>query len=220
MGGVARRHNVNVYHVLPELMTRTNVACWHCCESITQCIPIPRLYDSSERVYHVFGATCSPACAKAYIIEHSTFDRGQNLSILSSMMADVYGITGHISETPPRPALRRFGGIFDPAKPMRAECRLIAPPFVSYCMIAEERAVETFADSSMEAGGRVEDVDALKEPPPPALFQDFLQRRREQGAGKTEAPPKREREDPPPRASTSTVGPITRFVRPKREDGD
>ena len=80
MGGITRYDTANVYHLLPEAHKSASVCCWHCCEYIQnprEIVPLPRLYDPAERLFHVYGATCSPGCAKAYILEHTTFDRGQ-----------------------------------------------------------------------------------------------------------------------------------------------
>lgn len=188
MGGVVRRDVASVYHTLPDARGVAGSSCWHCCEPIldeTQVIPLPRVYDPSEGVYHVYGRTCSPACAKAYVIEHTTFDRGKHMNTLVKMLREVYGVAGSVAEAPPRPAMARFGGTFDPRALPRATCRLLQPPFVSYCMIVEEhladrevapapRTVPTpRAPSEME----VEDADGLDEPPPPAMFETFLKER-------------------------------------------
>jgi hypothetical protein len=177
MGGITKHDKVNVYHLLPEIY-KQNVVCWHCCEPIQkveQCIPIPRFYDNSEGVYHVFGATCSPNCTKAYLIEHTTFDRGQSLNVLTRMLQDVYKIYSPVIETPPRPALTRFGGIFDPTNTPKTECTLVEPPFISYCMIAEERAVNVQSIiPSMTRTPQIEEADTFDEPQPPALFEKFM----------------------------------------------
>jgi hypothetical protein len=166
MGGIKRRGNAFVYHSLtPAWKGRGKdgkdsndapICCWHCCDEVEggarACIPIPRLYDNCEGVYYVYGATCSVECAKAYVMEHSSFDRGQQLHCLSTMMHEVYGIKGDIVEAPPRACLVRFGGIFlTPLQERKRKgeevatssnanrCVLVEPPFVSYTMLAEER---------------------------------------------------------------------------------
>jgi len=89
----------------------------------------------------------------------------------------VYNITTPIIETPPRPALQRFGGVFNPRSFCQpAECRLIQPPFVSYCMLVEENA--KYAESEMPqlpvVPMQVEEADAFDEPCPPALYTKFV----------------------------------------------
>ena len=66
--------------------------CWHCCHPYeTEGFRVPRIFDPSENIYHVYGWYCSANCAKAYILEHSTFDRGYQMNIDRS-----------INEAPPR----------------------------------------------------------------------------------------------------------------------
>jgi len=185
MGGIAKRDSSNAYHMLPESRFVVGASCWHCCECVDDnrtVIPIPRVYDTHDGTYHVYGRTCSPECAKAYIIEHTTFDRGQHLNVFAHMMREVFGWEGPVYETPPRPALKRFGGVFDPSKQSRVHSRLLEPPFVSYCMVVEERlGPETTVDESMSSMQHqptfVEEADMLDEPDPPALFEQYMQDR-------------------------------------------
>ena len=201
MGGVAKRETAHVYHLLPDARDAEGACCWHCCEEIppgAPVVPLPRVH--ADGVYHVYGRTCSPGCAKAYVLEHTTFDRGQHLNVLVKMLREVYGVEGPVHETPPRPALRRFGGPFDPRSQPRAACRLVEPPFVSYCMLVEERA----ACEEVPSAPAVEEADTLDEPPPPGLFADYARRRGEESAPPA---PKRKRTSP-----GSSQGPLARFV--------
>lgn len=216
MGGVVKRTNASVFHVLPDAYKDCNAACWHCCEFIeppNTAMPLPRIYDAVEQVYHVYGRFCSPGCAKAYVLEHTTFDRGQHLNALVRMLRDVYGITDAIEEAPPRAALRRFGGVFDPRAQRKGECRLVEPPFVSYCMIAEERAVnEELIAQPAVSSSPMEDVTVLDEPDPDGLFLGFSEARK--GAA---APPPAPHPPPPKsnakRSSAPTAGPLSKYVR-------
>jgi hypothetical protein len=206
MGGITKHNDVNVYHLLPEIYKSPKISCWHCCETIKnvkECIPIPRYFDSTEKVYHVFGATCSPGCAKAYTIEHTSFDRGHCLNVLTKMFQDVYQLHDSVTETPPRPALVRFGGIFDPKNLPKTQCTLVEPPFISYCMLAEER-VDT-AQPDMTFVRDVEEADTFDEPQPPAMFNSFLESRTN----------KKKNEDKRHRAEKSEVseGPMAKFVK-------
>jgi hypothetical protein len=185
MGDIQRYEDSNVFHTLPPLDGTKPVSCWHCCEPVKHMIPLPRLYDPDEKVYHVYGATCSPGCAKAYILEHTTFDRGQHLDVLIKMLRDLYGVHDHVFETPPRAALSRFGGPFDPSTVPTVECRLVQPPFVSYCMIAQERAQMELETSSVPSSAaptsavpmdtsRAEEADVFETPFPDAEWQSWL----------------------------------------------
>ena len=207
MGGMTKKDTASVYHVLPPAheaagsggAAAEEVACWHCCEPVAggACVPIPRFYDAGERVFHVYGATCCPGCAKAYILEHTHFDRGHHLNVLVKMLREVYGLARPVVETPPRPALKRFGGVFDPTTHPKAACRLVEPPFVTYTMIVEERAGQATEEL-------VEEAESLNEPPPPGIYADFV---RAQTAPLPPAP-KRSREPPAP-----GTGPMSRFVK-------
>ena len=194
--------------VLPAAREQ-GVACWHCGETVGEVVvPIPRTYDPVQQQYFVFGATCSPGCAKAYVIEHTHFDRGNTMGTLSKMLREVYGVRD-VVEAPPRAALRRFGGIFDPAPNPAMPVRLVEPPFVSYCMLAEEQLA-----SAAPASGPPEAMDQSAaeelEQPPPSMFADFL-KERACAPVRSEAPSKtttssRKRKVPP------TAGPMSRFT--------
>jgi hypothetical protein len=237
MGGVTRHDAASVYHVLPDAAAGFASACWHCCEEIGDdegWVPLPRLYDPVDKVYHVYGKTCGPSCAKAYVLEHTTFDRGQHLNVLVKMLREVYGIEGPVVETPPRPALRRFGGAFDPRACKRAECRLVEPPFVTYSMLVEERVGGGAAATAEEKETLapepvvVEEAYDLDEPPAPALFAAYAARQTEPPRLATQAAMTghKRREPPPPTdgggggggggttsASAAALGPLSKFVR-------
>lgn len=224
MGGITRRSTANVYHTLGDARhAAAGTCCWHCCEPIDDertVIPLPTVYDSNHHVYHVRGRTCSPGCAKAYVLEHTTFDRGQHLNVLTRMLREVYGVDGPIVETPPRPALRRFGGMFDPRQQPRASCRIVEPPFVSYCMIVEEHS-EQPTSSPADVLGRpppapVEEEGGLDEPPPPALFDDFLRSRGDAPDPAPSADETRARRKRPiaPPVTTNPSGPMAKFFKP------
>ena len=221
MGGVVRRDGASAFHVLPNAREAEGACCWHCCEPIKDArsvIPLPRLYDATEQVYHVYGRTCSPGCAKAYILEHTSFDRGHHLNTLARMLREVYGVAGGVAEAPPRPAMRRFGGVFDPSKQTRAECRLVEPPFVSYCMLVEERvgggtAAPPEEEAAPAAAMEVEDEDALQEPMPPGLYEEFARTRAASSAAlqaPPPVPPSKRKSGP---AAASADGPMSKFLK-------
>jgi hypothetical protein len=63
------------------------------------------------------------------------------MNIFVRMLRDVYGIDKQINEAPPRLSLNMFGGPFD-IETFRTEkniCLTVTPPFVSHCMLIEER---------------------------------------------------------------------------------
>ena len=106
---VFHTHSGNNAHEKPP-----NCACWHCCHQFEgNGFRLPRIFDPTENLYHVYGWYCSANCAKAYILEHSTFDRGYQMNIFVRMLREVYGIENSINEAPPCMALNMFGGPFD-----------------------------------------------------------------------------------------------------------
>ena len=206
LGGLGRMDSTRIYHRLPEVYNKPNVSCWHCCEPFSDGMPIPRAYDSHERTFHVFGAVCSPACAKAYIIEHTSFDRGQRLNVLARMLSQAYGITDHVVATPPRAALQRFGG------PIRAtgqtrNMTLVSPPFISYCMIAEEHR-----EDRIQEDVTMEESSAIEEPHPPGMYGDFVAKCQEKEVEKMEADVRVSSK----RASVPRDGPLSRYVRARK----
>ena len=160
------------------LKDRTDLCCWHCTERCESMLPIPKCFDSYEKAFYVFGAVCSPGCAKAYILEHSSFDRGQQLNVLMKMLHEVYGLTELVNETPPRAALKKFGGPFEPRQsaPEGAVVtrRLVQPPFVSYSMVVEERQEAATSNLPRFVPRPPEDADAFDEPPEEALFASYV----------------------------------------------
>ena len=153
----ARQATASIYHMhstnkLEEQQKRDNIVCWHCCHSFDgEGFRLPRSYDPSEKVYHVYGWFCSANCGKAYILEHSTFDRGYQMNVFIRMLRDVYDVDCGITEAPPRIALKMFGGPFDieDFRKQKNICCVVHPPFVSYCMLIEERQpIESIGECS------------------------------------------------------------------------
>lgn len=217
-GSITRTDCASVYHVLPPAFAIGEVSCWHCCEPMpesTTVVPIPKLYDRAENVYHCFGACCSPACCKAYVIENTSFDRGQQLNVLTRMLREVYGVTSVVKESPPRAALKRFGGFLEAnSDAPSVVCKIVCPPFVSYSMIVDEHAAASVPEQHEKEASiplPVEDADNLEEPPPPGLFTDFV----EANIGKIEkdepAASKRKRTAPAETTPLQVKGPMAKF---------
>ena len=164
--------------------------CWHCSYEINgNSIRLPRLYDPYEEVYHVDGWFCGPACGKGYILEHTPFDRGYQINIFVRMLRELYGITQPIVEAPPRLSLTKYGGPFD-IETFRSQnnvCSIVNPPFVSYCMLVEERQPnETIGEKQIGMNQTVKGLrrpksgsvkltdDALCMPSEQGLYQKYL----------------------------------------------
>lgn len=183
MGGVTRHDNVSIYH--SHNTEGKKIDCWHCCESFEgKPVQVPRLYDPTEKVYHVYGNFCSANCGKAFILENTTYDRGQHLNVFVKMLREVYGITQKVIEAPPRISLEKFGGPFNikSFRTMENICSICKPPFVSYCMVVEERSASKASDKhELYFNNKVilkEDADIPDTPPDP-LYNDFMKRKSE-----------------------------------------
>ena len=63
------------------------------------------------------------------------------MNAFNRMMREIYNVHDNITEAPPRLALQKFGGPFDIeiARKQQNVCAMVSPPFVSYCMLVEER---------------------------------------------------------------------------------
>jgi len=191
------------------------VSCWHCCEPVSgEPYPLPRVYDAVERKFHVVGFFCSLECCKAHILDTSTFDRGNQLAMLERMAREVYGVEDTIVETAPRISLQRFGGPFPPpsAERPRAPCRLLEPPFISYCMLAEERAkhrsLATTTGALDPLPDESYDLDNEREPPR-SMYTAFMDGQRAARAAAPEpAPPL-----PAPAADASAMSTLRRFSK-------
>jgi len=229
MGGMKRYDCACVYHMLPQTHGK-GTACWHCCEEIHDTdtiVPLPKIYDTTERTFHVYGATCSPSCAKGYILEHTTFDRGHHLNVLVKMLREVYGVHENVIASPPRSAMLRFGGMFDPRGNKKVKCAVVQPPFVSYCMIAEERVDANTVQSTAVSTpvpmdvvpSTADEADTLDEPSPPALYEGFLESVQESTHHdpRTEAKPaasKRSKQAQLPDAPMAQArGPMAKFMK-------
>lgn len=186
-----RRRDGSTYHNLATTATRARVpiCCWHCCEPITgETFVVPKSYDPNENVFYTYGHFDSLACAKAFLLEQASFDHGHQANVFSKMVREVYKIHEEIQEAPPRVSLQRFGGPFDITKFKNAPTRtvLIEPPFVSYCMLVEERAPTSELSDTIGRqighrdtqcdfrGSNVVDEDEFAEPPPRSMYDEFL----------------------------------------------
>ena len=213
MGGVSRHENASVYHM--HDVQNKNVACWHCCETFEGSpLQIPRLYDPVEKVYHVYGNFCSANCGKAYIIENSTYDRGQHLNVFVRMLREVYGIKKKVVEAPPRISLDKFGGPFNikTFRTMENICSICKPPFVSYCMVVQERSGSVAADNhELFKGSSLKqntDEDISNIPSVP-MYEEFLAKKKNSNGEETK--------DQVTNKESSEVAPLRKKKRKEKE---
>lgn len=219
------RHAVaSVYHKhsgSADAQKPDGTVCWHCCHGFdTPGVRLPRLFDPNKQTYHVYGWYCSPGCAKAYILEHATFDRGYQMNIFVRMLREVYRIDDTVNEAPPRVALRMFGGPFD-IESFREQtniCQLVNPPFVSHCMLVEERLPVADVGEQTQPRGSVRGLRRPATDPPaanddlgsPALEGMYANYLREHAFD--DAPPAKRAKKAPP---VSGGGGLARFAAKK-----
>lgn len=221
------------YHNLHETASRVaEICCWHCCEPIAPGEPryaIPKAYSAQENMYSVYGHFDSLPCCKAFILEQCNFDRGHQTNIFSRMVRDVYKCNESIVEAPPRLSLRRFGGPFDIRECLQSPrvARILQPPFVSYCMFAEEQpqtSSTVVSEAAMidDSSVAMVDDDVFSEPPPVALYQSFLARTPRSGDTTGAVSPKRKRRlkadaEPSQTDGTTRGSTLRRFCKPSSE---
>jgi hypothetical protein len=211
--------------------------CWHCCYDLDPeqtLFRLPRLYDPNEQVYHVYGWFCSPACTKGYILEHAPFDRGYQMNVFVRMLRQVYGITEPVVEAPPRIALKHFGGPFDIAtfRTQSNICSVVHPPFVSYCMLVEERLpIESIGEATVSAAkGSVRGLrrparsqvyspeDVLGMPQEESMYATFLKQQSSKDESATDARDCPVAKRPKLKNSKCPTKGLARFAEPQPKD--
>ena len=146
------------------------------------------------------------------------------MNIFVRMLRDVYGIDSTINEAPPRIALNMFGGPFD-IKSFREQtnvCITITPPFVSYCMLIEERQpLQNVGEQTelvqrgtvrglrrpSEQPSSSKDIEDISQPQVEGLYASFLSERKEEKSATNSG-------DAPP-----AKRPRTRTVKPQSGGG-
>ena len=120
--------------------------CWHCCHELGEGdVPVHIPQRMVGSTYEVYGYFCSLPCAKAYILEHPTFDSRRQLLYLNKVGAEVYGVRPPIVQAPPRLCLKQFGGDLDLAEFRCGSLRTVrtceVPPFSRILARYDERPV-------------------------------------------------------------------------------
>ena len=59
---------------------------------------VPKSYDPNENIFYTYGHFDSLPCAKAFLLEQSSFDHGHQANVFSKMVREVYGIQEEIAE--------------------------------------------------------------------------------------------------------------------------
>jgi hypothetical protein len=89
----------------------TDILCWHCCHSFESVpIPLPLEYDDKRDRFKVSGTFCSWGCVKKYNLESSNQLKTVRMSLIRLLRKKWSGVTDELLPSPPRCALRAFGG--------------------------------------------------------------------------------------------------------------
>jgi len=104
-------------------------------------VMIPYDYKFETDEYSLFGNFCSFSCAKQYIQEQGYSNQREQLSYLSKLERDVFGIANPEKPAPPRMKLKMYGGDLE-VDEYRAASTLMyhivhQPPCVTHMMMIE-----------------------------------------------------------------------------------
>ena len=200
-------------------------ACWHCCHAFDgDPIRLPRVYEADSGTYHVYGNFCTLGCAKAHLSSLPQFNREQHMYVFKRMAREVYGVDD-VLEAPPRVALHMFGGPFSiqEFRQKSFPCVLHMPPFVSYCMVVEEKLSAHIVDSSSIRGMRIPGKTKMQATPiaPDTKltkrYEAFCRDHGEPSAQHAEVVKKKQRvaEATAPVPNTRSQGGLSSFIRQK-----
>jgi len=108
-------NNIKILHCYKgkekELPIKTNIWCWWCCHPFdTPPRFIPTKYDELRRRYRVTGNFCSWSCAKAFMMNDSSYITNKSTIMLTSLIREIHGSYYNIHSAPPRTTLKAFGG--------------------------------------------------------------------------------------------------------------
>ena len=104
------KNNFIVDNQWPET---TDVCCWWCCHTFTNCpCTLPVKYDPLRKRFNFIGVFCSWNCTKAYNLEKNDHIKYQRTEWITLLIQQMYGIKEAINVkcAPPRQTLKMFGG--------------------------------------------------------------------------------------------------------------
>jgi hypothetical protein len=148
----------------------THIHCWYCRLAFTTVpIPVVQQYDSTKKLYDVYGITCSPSCSKSYIMNMRNNDARTRLMWQTKMIVDVFGWP-HDKPIPvanPWQALDVFGGYMTvedwrknrPGITMQIKM----PPFVPFHVYTETEIKGICHIDQTQAPETMDRVDSLEE---------------------------------------------------------
>lgn len=160
---------VDDYDVDPD----KHVECLHCNTDIKRqdAFRVP-VEDREKGDISWCGYYCDPSCGKQWCIEHPNYNSPFQITLISQVAREMYGINGPIRPAQPRIRLKRYGGdldneTFQKMKQIPVKTVIYRPPFVTWSMVFEERYptlggdVDANIDTEMTAIGEVENENAM-----------------------------------------------------------
>lgn len=134
-----------LYQRWPE---STDIACFHDTEPFEGTpVFLPETYHPTQGVYEGFGVFCSPACAKAFLVDRPSYKKSQVMLHMNAMLREIFGITDPIVQAPSRFSLKKFGGPYsiDEFRNKSKSIRVLThtPPIITHAMVFEERPVDS-----------------------------------------------------------------------------
>lgn len=218
---------------------KTDTCCWNCCHSFdTTPVCIPKKYDETTNLFHVYGIFCSWNCAKTHLEDEYHSIASEQFMWMCIMAKDVFGcdIYSTLVSAPPRFCLTMFGGEMTieqyREKSLTTVCEILEPPMISHFMMLRQSHVGDHGyEGSMGDGNPV--ISGIRRP-----HIDQTQIGTIDGAREEEDPPsvgiseegsaylqfirkkENERKNPEPPASTSQTiafsknGTLMEFIRP------
>jgi hypothetical protein len=122
----------------------TNIVCWWCTHKFDT-IPCFLPEDFTDGKFYVLGCFCSFNCAVAYNFSLNDYKVWDRYSLLNKMYYIINGKHEHITMSPPREILEKFGGTISIEEFRKSlvsctkEYRLVLPPMIPIIPFIEER---------------------------------------------------------------------------------
>jgi hypothetical protein len=103
-------------HNMSEWPETTDVCCWWCCHTFSNCpCTLPTKYDPLRKRFQFIGLFCSWNCTKSYNFERNDHRRYERSELISLLIQQMYGVITaiNVKPAPPRQTLKMFGGYLD-----------------------------------------------------------------------------------------------------------
>ncbi len=149
---------------------KTHIHCWYCRLPFTTVpVPIVQQYDSTKKLFDVYGITCSPSCSKSYIMNMRNNDARTRLMWQTKMLVEVFGWPHDkpILAANPWQALDVFGGYMTVEEWRQnrpgVTMQIKMPPFVPFHVYTETEIKGICHIDQTQAPETMDRVDSLEE---------------------------------------------------------